>query len=116
MEIMTPGSWRFRCNARAAHSIMIDAASAVKSVCISRSWDKSTSTILSPVAGIVHLRVFLPAGARTLLMTLWEVHGPVTKEFMDTFQTADRVGQAPHPHYWAAFLPVGDSRPAVHCV
>ena len=78
------------------------------------------------------LRGFLQAGARSLLVTLWEVDDAITKEFMEAFYTGVQSGarlpeavrgamrtvraRHPHPYYWAAFLLVGDSRPAVHYV
>ena len=75
------------------------------------------------------LRGFLQAGARSLLVTLWEVNDAVTREFMEVFYrrvlAGERLPEAarnamlavrknyPHPYYWAAFLLVGDSRQSI---
>ena len=70
------------------------------------------------------VRGFLLAGARSLLVTLWEIDDAAAKDFMRSFYR--EVGQGerlagalrtailelrehyPHPYYWAPFLLVGD--------
>jgi CHAT domain-containing protein len=70
------------------------------------------------------MRGFLLAGARSLLVTLWEIDDSSTQDFMIAFyreiacgaacssalQSAAREvrGKYPHPYYWAPFLLVGD--------
>ena len=85
------------------------------------------STGLSVVAGgdelIGLMRGLLSAGARTLLLTLWDVHDSSTAQFMKEFYS--RISDAPdrsaalreamqeirkrypHPYYWAPFILVG---------
>jgi CHAT domain-containing protein len=63
------------------------------------------------------------AGARTLLLTLWDVHDLTTAEFMVSFYNHMNQGlpkpqalqqamfetraRHPHPYYWAPFFLVG---------
>ena len=70
------------------------------------------------------MRGFLQAGARSLLVTLWEIDDASTSEFMSSFyrevgretslaaavQGAMREVRKryPHPHFWAPFLLVGE--------
>ena len=70
------------------------------------------------------MRGLLSAGARTLLLTLWDVNDKTTAEFMSGFykrffthanralalQEAMRElrERYPHPHYWAPFVLVGN--------
>ncbi len=70
------------------------------------------------------VRGFLLAGARSLLVTLWEVNDTSTHDFMRSFYRevsrgaalADALRKAmlenrqlyPHPYYWAPFLLIGD--------
>lgn len=70
------------------------------------------------------MRGLLSAGARTLLLTLWDVSDKTTAEFMSAFykrffthpdravalQEAMRELREsyPHPHYWAPFVLVGN--------
>lgn len=70
------------------------------------------------------VRGFLLAGARSLLVTLWEIDDTSTLDFMSRFYRevsiglglADAARQAmleirkryPHPYYWAPFLLIGD--------
>ena len=71
-------------------------------------------------------RGLLYAGARTLLLTLWDVHDQSTAEFMQSFyahldashpqralahQAATlRVrGDRPHPFHWAPFVLLGNA-------
>jgi CHAT domain-containing protein len=85
------------------------------------------STGLSVVAGgdelIGLMRGLLAAGARTLLLTLWDVHDRSTAEFMKEFYSRMYDGRDrsaalreamqeirksyPHPYYWAPFILVG---------
>jgi len=69
------------------------------------------------------IRGALYAGAKSLLLTLWDVHDGSTTQFMESFYrcwqgrtgTAQAVAQAakevrqdyPHPYYWAPFVLVG---------
>ena len=69
------------------------------------------------------MRGLLSAGARSLLLTLWDVHDRSTTEFMTAFyghlQAGKTKAQAlrvavqktrdlyPHPYYWAPFFLVG---------
>ncbi|MCP4659282.1 MAG: CHAT domain-containing protein [bacterium] len=71
-------------------------------------------------------RAFMAAGARTLLITRWQVEDEVIKEVMTEFYTgwaaglskAEALRQAqlklleryPHPYHWAATFLVGDGR------
>jgi len=86
------------------------------------------STGLSVIAGGDELlglvRGLLSAGAKTLLLTLWNVHDGTASELMNGFYRRFRAGfskgsalQAamrdvrrthPHPYYWAPFVLVGD--------
>jgi CHAT domain-containing protein len=70
------------------------------------------------------MRGFLQAGARSLLVTLWEIDDSSTHEFMRAFYGFLAVGEPlaravqkamlavrerfPHPYFWAPFLLVGD--------
>lgn len=70
------------------------------------------------------MRGFLLAGARSLLVTLWEIDDSSTNEFMRTFYREVTAGyplaravqhaareirqRYPHPYYWAPFLLVGE--------
>ena len=70
------------------------------------------------------MRGFLEAGARSLLVTLWDIDDASTQEFMRRFYSEVSTGiplgtavqeamweiraQYPHPYYWAPFLLVGD--------
>jgi len=74
------------------------------------------------------VRGLLSAGARTLLLTLWDVHDRSTAEFMKSFYRRFREHghtalalqgamlelreQCPHPYYWAPFILVGKALPA----
>jgi CHAT domain-containing protein len=69
------------------------------------------------------VRGLLTAGARTLLLTLWDVNDNSTAQFMKAFygRSDDRPHRAlalreamqelreryPHPYYWAPFVLVG---------
>jgi CHAT domain-containing protein len=69
------------------------------------------------------IRGLLYAGARSLLLTLWDVHDRSTAEFMTSFYRRFQDGQEkgtamqgamidlrsryPHPYYWAPFTLVG---------
>lgn len=75
------------------------------------------------------IRGFLFAGARSLLLTLWDVNDKTTAQFMKIFyerifrypNRALAVREAmlelrqrhPHPYYWAPFVLVGDA--SQHC-
>jgi CHAT domain-containing protein len=77
----------------------------------------SGDELMGLVRGLLH------AGARSLLLTLWDVHDRTTADFMRCFYrqyAADRnaaaaLGNAvreiraehPHPYYWAPFVVVG---------
>lgn len=85
------------------------------------------ATGMSVVAGGDELlglaRGFLSAGARLLLLTLWDVNDATTTLFMKSFYRRIRDGQDPalavrhamlelrgeyaHPYYWAPFLLIG---------
>ncbi len=70
------------------------------------------------------MRGFLTAGARSLLLALWEIDDRSTSEFMREFYSGLERGERlpaafaqamralrikyPHPYYWAPFLLVGD--------
>jgi CHAT domain-containing protein len=70
------------------------------------------------------MRGFLGAGARSLLLTLWDVNDRSTAHFMTNFYQALRDGRSkaeafqvatratrqlsPHPYYWAPFILVGN--------
>ncbi len=74
------------------------------------------------------IRGFLFAGARSLLLTLWDVHDQTTAELMKGFYRRLCGGQNkatalqgaiqelreqyPHPYYWAAFMLVGKVFPS----
>jgi len=69
------------------------------------------------------MRGLLSAGARTLLLTLWDVHDVSTAQFMKEFYSRIYNGSNrsaalreamreirksyPHPYYWAPFILVG---------
>lgn len=71
------------------------------------------------------VRGLLYAGARTVLVSLWDVHDQSTAQFMQCFysklrETSDKTlslrsamehlrAQHPHPYYWAPFVLVGHS-------
>jgi CHAT domain-containing protein len=71
------------------------------------------------------IRGLLYAGARALLLTLWDVHDQSTAEFMSKFylrlargESKSRALQSavqdlryeyPHPYYWAPFILIGKS-------
>ena len=70
-------------------------------------------------------RGFLSAGARNLLVSLWEIDDAATKDFMKSFYTSLLEGNSgqhaardatrnarslrAHPYYWAPFMLVGGS-------
>lgn len=70
------------------------------------------------------MRGLLAAGARSLLLTLWDVNDVSTARFMEVFyndlgRTSDRItalqhamqevrAEYPHPYYWAPFVLVGN--------
>jgi len=74
------------------------------------------------------IRGLLYAGARSLLLTLWNVHDQTTAEFMTTFYRYWQEGKSkpsalqaamielreryPHPYYWAPFALTGKISPA----
>ncbi len=69
-------------------------------------------------------RGLLCAGAKSLLLSLWDVNDTSTAEFMNVFYSRFFSGQTralafqgaiqdlrqlyPHPYYWAPFVLVGD--------
>lgn len=69
------------------------------------------------------VRGFLYSGARSLVVSLWDVHDRTTAELMKTFYSNLSAGQArwkalrmavislkekqPHPYYWAPFIGIG---------
>src|SRR5579883_2429424 len=71
------------------------------------------------------MRGLLSAGARSLLLTLWDVNDRATLEFMSAFYRGWRSGLAkdeavrqamaavreqwPHPYYWAPFVLIGSN-------
>ncbi len=71
------------------------------------------------------MRGFLSAGARSLLLTLWDVNDRSTADFMTSFYQSLRNGYSkaqshrlatlhvkqryPHPYYWASFTLVGNA-------
>jgi CHAT domain-containing protein len=71
------------------------------------------------------MRGFLSAGARSLLLTLWDVNDRSTADFMTSFYTALQAGEPkaqafrratlqtrdrfPHPYFWAPFILVGNA-------
>ena len=85
------------------------------------------STGLSVVTGGDELlglvRGLLHAGARSLLLSLWDIHDRSTTEFMRSFYSrysaqADKAeavrtamlaarSRNPHPYYWAPFVLIG---------
>jgi CHAT domain-containing protein len=70
------------------------------------------------------MRGFLYAGARSLLLSLWDVNDQSTSTFMGAFYQAWLGGmtksealraaiqhvrkQDPHPYYWAPFVLIGN--------
>src|SRR5215212_8151548 len=86
------------------------------------------STALSVVAGgdeqLGLVRGLLYAGARAVLLTLWDVNDSSTSEFMKSFYSRIRDGSSkaratqqamrelreryPHPFYWAPFSLIGN--------
>ncbi len=88
----------------------------------------------SPGEGMLSIgRAFMYAGSTSMVMSLWEVNDKTTSKLMTHFydalyagmdkdralqtakinylNNADPIGS--HPSYWAAFIPVGSSRPIV---
>jgi CHAT domain-containing protein len=75
------------------------------------------------------MRGFLEAGARSLLVTLWDVDDAGTQDFMHFFYSQLRAGSTaevavqqatlklrerfPHPYFWAPFLLVGDPKTVI---
>jgi CHAT domain-containing protein len=73
------------------------------------------------------VRGLLYAGARTVLLTLWDAHDMSTAHFMESFYghlrsspskahalrlaMRDLRDRYPHPFYWAPFILVGQARP-----
>ena len=73
------------------------------------------------------VRGLLYAGARTVLLTLWDAYDTSTADFMSAFyrhlQTGSNKAQAlqlavrevreryPHPFYWAPFVLIGQVQP-----
>ncbi len=69
------------------------------------------------------VRGLLQAGAKSMVLSLWDVHDASTKEFMVTFYKEMQPGGSispalrsamlqlrqkyPHPYYWAPFLLIG---------
>lgn len=74
------------------------------------------------------IRGLLSAGAKSLLLSLWDVHDRSTAELMTAFYRRLQGGarkasalqgamlelreQYPHPYYWAAFILVGKIFPS----
>jgi CHAT domain-containing protein len=70
-------------------------------------------------------RGFLYAGARAVMVSLWDINDESTAEFMAEFYQRFVVGagpaaavagamrhiklERPHPYYWAPFVLVGDA-------
>ena len=70
------------------------------------------------------VRGFLYAGARSMVVSLWDVHDKTTAELMTAFYQGVASGQTlaaslrsamlslktqrAHPYYWAPFVVIGD--------